>query len=74
MENIEEAFDRDISSQNSQGAEAVESIKMNERRGNVYENKGSAFSSPRRSGNVIENTASYALKAGMLVKRKVVSL
>jgi hypothetical protein len=43
---------------------------MTDRRGNVYENKGSAFHSPRQSGNVTENTGSYEFKAGMLLKRK----
>ena len=33
-----------------------DSSKLDERRGDVYENKGSAFHSPRRSGNVYENT------------------
>jgi hypothetical protein len=45
---------------------------MNDRRGNVYENKGSVFHSQPRSGNVIENKGGYALKAGMLLERKVV--
>src|SRR5208283_5311864 len=45
-------------------------LKVNEQRGNVYENKGSAFSRRRRSANVIENKCSYALNAGMLLKRK----
>jgi hypothetical protein len=44
--------------------------KVEERSGNVCENKGSAFSSPWRSGNVIENKGTYSLKAGMLLKRK----
>ena len=47
---------------------------MSERRANVYENKGLAFSRLARSGNVIENTGSYALKAQMLLKRKVVGM
>jgi hypothetical protein len=54
MENIEEAFDSDISSQNPQTLETVKNSKMNERSGNVYENKGPAFSNPQQSGNVIE--------------------
>ena len=29
--------------------------KRNDRRGNVYENKGPAFSGPEQSGNVTEN-------------------
>jgi len=48
--------------------------KVNERGGNIYENKGPVFHSPRQSGNVKENKASYALKAGMLVKRKIDSV
>jgi len=43
---------------------------VNELCGNVYENKGPAFSSAGRSGNVIEKKGSYAFKPGMLVKRK----
>ena len=46
---------------------------MNEQCGNVYENKGPAFNSSGRSGNVIENTGSYASKTGMLLKGQVVS-
>jgi hypothetical protein len=45
---------------------------LTEQSGDVYENKGQAFSGPGQSGNVIENKDSYALKAGMLVKRKEV--
>ena len=48
--------------------ERKNSLKMNDRCGNVYENKGPAFSSPFRSGNVIENKDSYALKPGILLK------
>jgi hypothetical protein len=47
-------------------------LKMNDRRGNVYENKGSVFHSPPRSGNVLENKGGYALKAGILLKTKEV--
>ena len=47
---------------------------MNERGGNVIENKGSSFRSRGKSGNVIENTGSYASKAGMLLKKQVVSV
>ena len=43
-------------------------LKMNERCANVYENKGPAFSSPSQSWNVIENTYSYALGPGILLK------
>jgi hypothetical protein len=70
MGNMEEVVDSDISSEDSQGAELVERLKMTERCGNVYENKGQAFSSPERSGNIAENKGSYAQNAGMLLKRK----
>ena len=40
MENIEVALDSDIVSYDSQGVETLEDTKMNERRGNVYENNG----------------------------------
>ena len=46
---------------------------MNELSGNVYENKGPLLKTWTQSGNVIENTCSYTLKAGMLLKRKGVS-
>ena len=72
MENVEEALDSDISPHNSQCVETVENLKMKERRGNVYENKGPAFSNAERRGNVIENKGSYASKAGMLLKTKEV--
>jgi hypothetical protein len=39
IENNEEIPDSDISPDSSQGVEAVEDLKMNERCGNVYENK-----------------------------------
>jgi hypothetical protein len=54
--------------------ETIVTLKMKERSGNVYENKGPAFSNPERCGNVIENKGSYALKAGMLLKRQVVGM
>ena len=41
METIDEALASDISSQNSQGVETVENLRMKERCGNVIENKGS---------------------------------
>jgi hypothetical protein len=60
MENIEDVPDRDIVSETSQGVETVESLKMNERRGNVVENKGSGLDNRQRSGNVVENKYTYA--------------
>jgi hypothetical protein len=41
---------------------------MKERRGNVYENKGSGLENAGRNGNVIENKSSYAQNAGMFLK------
>ncbi|MGA9056791.1 MAG: hypothetical protein WB763_09810 [Terriglobia bacterium] len=49
------------------------SSKVNEQRGNVYENKGPLWKTDWQSGNVIENKGTYALKAGMLLKIQVVS-
>ena len=71
--NMEEIVDSDIASDNSQGVEAVEDLKLNDRCGNVIENKGSLFHSSRRSGNVRENKGSYAQDAGMLLKTNCVS-
>jgi hypothetical protein len=51
-----------------QRVEAVQSSKLNDRCGNVIENKGSALSGPGQSGNVMENKGSYPLKAEMLLK------
>jgi len=52
----------------SQGKEEKNFSKVNERSGNVDENKGSAFHRLRQSGNVIENKDSYGPEAGILVK------
>ncbi len=49
------------------------SLEMNERRGNVYENKGQGFKNPGRIGNVIENKGSYVHMAGISLKLKPVS-
>jgi hypothetical protein len=46
---------------------------LNERRGNVYENKGLLWKTGWKSGNVIENKGTYGYNAGMLLKRQVVS-
>ena len=46
------------------------SSKMNDRRGNVYENKGPQWKTCARGWNVIENKDSYALEAGISLKRK----
>jgi hypothetical protein len=47
-------------------------LKMYERYGNVVESKGRPWKTPLESENVTENKGSYALNAGMLLKRKVV--
>jgi hypothetical protein len=43
---------------------------VKERSGNVYENKGPAFSSPGPSGNVIENKGTYEFKSGNVIENK----
>jgi hypothetical protein len=53
IENIEEAPASDMSSGNSRARQTLEDLKMRERRGNVYETKGSALETPERSGNVM---------------------
>jgi hypothetical protein len=70
MGNIEEILDSDIMPENLLGVEAMESLKMKERCGNVVENKGSSSENRERSGNVLENKYSYAQDVGMLLKRK----
>jgi hypothetical protein len=50
-----------------------EFLKMNDRRGNVYENKGPLWKTGWQSWNVIENKGTYEFKARMLLKRQVVS-
>jgi hypothetical protein len=50
-----------------------EFLTMNDRRGNVYENKGPLWKTVWKSGNVVENKGIYESKAGMLLKRQVVS-
>jgi hypothetical protein len=41
---------------------------MNERRGNVYENKGPLWKTWGQSWNVIENKGTCGLNPGMLLK------
>jgi hypothetical protein len=69
-ESMEEADASDMMSHTLQGVEAAEDSKMKERCGNVCENKGRAFTSLGRSGNVIENTGSYTHNPGMFLKGK----
>ena len=69
--NKEKAVRSGIVSEHVQRAKVVEHSKMKERSGNAYENKVPAFRNPERSVNVIENKASYAKYARMLVKRRV---
>ena len=54
--------------------EKKSSLKMRDRCGDVYENKGSASHKRRQSGNVAENKGIYALKAGMLLKRSILDV
>ena len=58
----------------SEEEERKNSLEMNDRCGNVYENKGPAFRSPFRSWNVIENKSSYALKPGILLKTSMLAV
>jgi hypothetical protein len=68
--NMEEVVGSDMSSDNSQSVGMVEDLKLNERCGNVIENKGSSLDNQRPSANVIENKPSYARDPGMLLKTK----
>ena len=74
VENIEEVLSSDISSEDLQGVETVEDSKMKKQCGNVAENKGPLWESVAPGGNVRENTSSYALRAGMLLKKQEVSV
>ena len=53
--------------------EQEDSLKLNERCVNVYENKGSQWKTCERSRNVYENKGSYPFKARMSLKIKVVN-
>jgi hypothetical protein len=64
----EKVLDSDIMPETSQGAEAVEDLKITEQCGNLIENKGQASGSPGRSGNLIENKDSCAQNTGMSLK------
>ena len=44
--------------------------KLNERTGNVYENKGAAREAGWPSGNVLENNDSYVPEAGILLIKR----
>jgi hypothetical protein len=46
------------------------SLKLKERSGNVYENKGPLRNTRERSGNVVENKVTYRHNPGMLLKTK----
>jgi hypothetical protein len=46
------------------------SSKMNERRTNVYENKGPLRRTSGQSRNVVENKSTYRSHPGMLLKAK----
>ena len=70
MESSEEVLASAISSDNSYGVEAVEDLKMNDRCGNILENKGSSLDDQGSSVNVTENKPSYVRDAGILLKTK----
>jgi hypothetical protein len=53
-----------------QGEATKNSLKLDERPTNVYENKGSEQKASEHSGNVIENTGAYQRNPGMLLKTK----
>ena len=50
------------------GKQQRDSLKLTERSGNVYENKGSLCKTWKRGGNVIENKGSYEFNPVMLLK------
>jgi hypothetical protein len=50
MGDTEDVLDSDIMPANSQGVEAVQDIKMRDRCGNVYENKGPLWKTGREAG------------------------
>jgi lipopolysaccharide export LptBFGC system permease protein LptF len=50
--------------------EEVVILKMTEQRGNVYENKGSAFPRSAKSWNLFGNTGSYESKSRNVVEKK----
>ena len=64
---------RRATSRFSDAKEKKNSLKMNELSWNVYENKGPAFDTRGRSGNVVENKGGYASKAGMSLKTRLLS-
>jgi len=70
LKDIESTLESDGVPYGLQGMEAPGNLKTKERPANVYENKGSDFSSPGRSGNVVENKGSYAHGAVMLLTTK----
>ncbi len=72
-ESMEAVRGSDIMSHNLQRVEAVGNSKIKEQYANVIENKGLDFSSPGRSGNVVENKCSYGQNAGMLLTTKGVT-
>ena len=69
----EQARER-IKRQQAAALQRKNSSKMNEQRGNLYENKGQASRSLLHSGNVVENRDSYPLKPGMLLKARMLAI
>jgi hypothetical protein len=58
----------------AQGSSNDERIKLNERTGNFYENKGPLWKTWERTGNVVENKGTYGPAAGILLKTQDLSL
>jgi hypothetical protein len=73
MGNMDDVHDSDIMTEHSQVVEAMQDSKMTKQSGNVAENKGPCFQDREQGANVTENKSSYALIAGMLLKRKEAS-
>ena len=70
-ESMEEADASDMMSHTLQGVEAAEDSKMQEQCANVYENKGPAFSSPRRNEENLLSADCLLLTADCLLHRQV---
>jgi hypothetical protein len=67
MESSKEVLMSDNARGNTRIVEA-EDLKMNDRRGNVIENKGSRLDHQGPGANVMENKTSYARDPGMSLK------
>ena len=57
MENTEEMVESDVSAQAPEGGEAVKELKLNERTGNVTENKGPLWKTAGEAGMLLKTNA-----------------